>query len=127
MSVKGKTLYCRVDHEDKGKPGGSEGVQEMGLGNHQSAVGTMSASISNKHLSFFCWFFLFKKFFVVLCEDALWHLQKSLQYIKYIILEFTPSTILLYLLLPPFLEQFQQVSFLIYIHVYTVFAPYSPS
>jgi hypothetical protein len=30
--------------------------------------------------------------------------QKFLQYIKYIILEFNPSTILLYSSLPPFLE-----------------------
>jgi hypothetical protein len=28
---------------------------------------------------------------------------------------------------PSFLERFQQVSFFIYTHVYTVFAPYSPS
>jgi hypothetical protein len=45
----------------------------------------------------------------------------------YIILEFTLSIILLYPLLPPFLDSFSRSHFSIYIHVYTVFALYSPS
>jgi hypothetical protein len=53
-------------------------------------------------------FILFSSFFIaVLGGGALW----LLQFIKYIILEFPPSTILLYLPLLPFLEQFQQVPF----------------
>jgi hypothetical protein len=51
-------------------------------------------------------------FIVVLGGSTLWHLQRFLQCIKYITLEFTPSITLLYHLLPGFLEQFQQVSFL---------------
>jgi hypothetical protein len=40
--------------------------------------------------------FLYSTFFfhVVLGEDTLWHLQKFLQYIKYILFGFTPFTIL---------------------------------
>jgi hypothetical protein len=45
-------------------------------------------------------------FIVVLGGDTLWHLQRFLQCIKYIILEFTPFTVLLYPPTPPswFLE-----------------------
>jgi hypothetical protein len=39
---------------------------------------------------------LFLFLFYCCAGDTLWHLQKSLQYIKYITFEFTPFTILLY-------------------------------
>jgi hypothetical protein len=44
--------------------------------------------------SFFSQYHFFSSFFTVLGEGTLWYLQKFLQYVKYIILEFTPSTIL---------------------------------
>jgi hypothetical protein len=47
---------------------------------------------------------LFFLFIIVLGKGTLWHFQKCLQYINYIKLEFTPSTILLYLSIPPLLE-----------------------
>jgi hypothetical protein len=52
---------------------------------------------------------------IVLGRSTLQYLQSFLQYIKYVILEFTPSTALLRSPLPQFLEQFQQISFF-YLH-----------
>jgi hypothetical protein len=52
-----------------------------------------------QHLSFCVWII----FIVMLGGGTLWCLQKFLHYVKYIIVEFTPSTILLYSS-PPFLE-----------------------
>jgi ACR3 family arsenite efflux pump ArsB len=43
----------------------------------------------------------FSSFIVVLGRGTVWHLHRLLQYIKYIIHQFTPSTILLYPTLPP--------------------------
>jgi hypothetical protein len=64
-------------------------------------------------------------FIVELGRGTLWHLQRFLQYIKYIILEFALSTI--FLLSPPspdLRNTFNKYLFSIYIHLYTVFAPY---
>jgi hypothetical protein len=57
-----------------------------------------------KNYSHFHPLIFFSKFFIVLNEGTLWHLQKFSQYIKYIILELTPFFILLYTPCTPFLE-----------------------
>jgi hypothetical protein len=74
-------------------------------------------------------FYLFI-FFVELSWGTLWHLQKSLQYIKYIILEFHPSTFILLsfiLLSHHSWNNYKRNNFSIYITVYTVFVLCSPS
>jgi hypothetical protein len=54
----------------------------------------------------FDWTLFFQIFFiVVLVGGALWHLQKFLQYIKYITLEFTPSTTHLYFSSPTYISR----------------------
>jgi hypothetical protein len=64
-------------------------------------------------------FFIF--FIIVLGESTLEYLQKFLQFIKYTILQFTPSTAFFH---PP-TPSFNWYYFCIYIRVYTLFAPYS--
>jgi hypothetical protein len=62
-----------------------------------------------------CFEFSFYSFIVVLGESTLWHLQRFLQCIRYIIHEFTPSTALFHPF-PLIPGQFQQGSFS---HLYT--------
>jgi hypothetical protein len=70
-------------------------------------------------------------FIVVLDGSTLWHLQKFLQCIKYIILNSRPPPLSFIPLSPPFLEWFQQVSFLhlhtciyIFCTVFTLLSPF---
>jgi hypothetical protein len=62
-------------------------------------------------------FFCFS--FTVLGGSTLWHLQRILQCINYIILKFNPPLDLW--------NSFSSYHFCIYMHVYTFFAPYSLS
>jgi hypothetical protein len=63
--------------------------------------------------------FLKFSFIVVLGGGTLWHLQKFVQCLKYIILEFTLSSGLLYPSSPDSLNSFNRYHFCTYIHVYT--------
>jgi hypothetical protein len=66
-------------------------------------------------------------FIVLLGRGTLWHLQKSLQCIRYIILEFFPSTILLFSPCPHSWNSFNRNHFSIYVQEYTAFVLSSPS
>jgi hypothetical protein len=62
-------------------------------------------------------------FIVVLGGDTLGYLQKFLQYIKYVIIEFIPFVALFH---PPSSESqniLNRYNFYIYLHVYTLFTP----
>jgi hypothetical protein len=68
-----------------------------------------------------CFLFVCFPFTVVRGGGTLWQLQRFLQCIKYFILEFTPSMAPLYPPFLPFMEQFQQVSFLhlhAFVHIF---------
>jgi hypothetical protein len=76
---------------------------------------------------FFNHLLLFKKNIVVLGGDTFCHLQKFLQYIKYITLEFTPPSFFFILSSLHSWNNFNRGYFSIYIHLYPVFALYSSS
>jgi hypothetical protein len=88
---------------------------------------------SDTQSCYFLWDFCFipPPLIVVLGGGTLWHLQRFLQCINYVILEFISSTTPLYLPLPWFMKQFQQVSFLhlhacehIFCMVFTLLTPF---
>jgi hypothetical protein len=66
-------------------------------------------------------------FIFVLGVDALYHLQRFLQCIKYTVPEFTPSIALPDSPSPDSWNSFSRYHFCIYTHVYTLFAPCSSS
>jgi hypothetical protein len=67
--------------------------------------------------------------FIVLGGGTLWHLQRFIKCIKYILLESTPSTALPYSITPSpdSWNSFNRYHFCIYIRVYTLFPLYSSS
>jgi hypothetical protein len=79
-------------------------------------------SFTSAHLaSVFLLLFIFKNFHIIVVqEDTLWHLY---MYWHYILIRFTTSIVVL----PPFLEQFQQISLLCFHMCVKVHLPYSLS
>jgi hypothetical protein len=68
-------------------------------------------------------YILFTFFFIIVLNgSALWHLQRFLQGVKYIILEFTPSTAFLY---PSPIPGTVSTGIIFALYVYKLFALYS--
>jgi hypothetical protein len=78
----------------------------------------LSAAYSRGH----CLFIFIYLLFYCCAACTLWDLQKFLQYVKYLIVEFTPPSFS-FIPFPHSWNSFNRSYFSIYIHVYTIFAP----
>jgi hypothetical protein len=88
-------------------------------GIHLDHITNFSLEVNLKFRDEYTSFFCIISFIVVLGGGTLWHLQKFLQSIKYIAIEFTPSTVFHYLSLHS-LNSFGRYHFSVYIYVYTI-------